>query len=106
MFLLRDHFSLKLLKKQNPLLIGKNYADSLRQIALKKQTHSPVTVPNSQVVRGMVEKTANLDRLVSLYHQSDVHTLEMFIPRKFQLLLFCKSNVYCILPRRLCRQET
>ena len=54
----------------------------------------------------MVEKTANPDRLVSLYHQSDVHTLEMFIPRKFQLLLFCKSNVYRILPKRLYRQET
>lgn len=47
----------------------------------------------------MVEETANLDRLVSVYNQSDVHTLEMFIPYKFQLLPFCKSNVYYILLR-------
>lgn len=39
MFLLRDRVSLKLLKKENPLLIGENDADSLRQIALKN-THT------------------------------------------------------------------
>ena len=45
MFLLRDHFSLRLLKKQNPLLIWKNYADSLRQIALKKTNTLPSHTP-------------------------------------------------------------
>ena len=49
----------------------------------------------------MVEKIANPDRLVSLYHQSDVHTLEMFIPRKFrcfsfvnQMFIVYYQNVY------------
>lgn len=42
----------------------------------------------------------------SVYNQSDVHTLEMFAPYKFQLLPFCKSNVYYILLRNIGGKET
>lgn len=45
----------------------------------------------------MDENTANLERLLTLDHQSDVHTIEMLTLYKFQSLPFYKSNVYCIL---------